>query len=65
MFKEHWALAILSSYLKKSLDRIEHQLDIRSFFAMYTNLTLLRDVLLSKEQKLLFANQHKKSLTLY
>ena len=41
---------------KKALERVDHQLDIRSIFAMYTNLALLQDVLLNKEQKLLFAN---------
>ena len=50
---------------EKALERIDHQLDIRSFFAMYTNLSLLQDVLLSKEQQLLLAHQDKKSLTLY
>ena len=42
---------------KKALDRLENMLDIRSFFQVHTNLTILLQLLLSKEQLVLFKSQ--------
>ena len=48
---------------EKAAERIEDQLDIRSFSGVYTNLTLLLSVLLTDEQALLF--QHHRARLLH
>ena len=48
---------------EKAAERIEDQLDIRSFSSVYTNLTLLLSVLLTDEQVLLF--QHHRARLLH
>ena len=48
---------------ERAAQRIEDQLDIRSFASVYTNLTLLLSVLLTNEQALLF--QHHRARLLH
>ena len=48
---------------EKAAERIEDQLDIRSFSGVYTNLSLLLSVLLTDEQALLF--QHHRARLLH
>lgn len=47
---------------KKALDRLENMLDIRSFFKVHTNLAILLELLLSKEQLILFKSQRQRAL---
>ena len=50
---------------EKALGNLEDQLDIRSFFSVNKNLSLLIWLLLSKDQQLLFQHHHDRAVTEY
>ena len=48
---------------KKIIERFDKTLDIRSFVAVYTNLTLLIQLLLTQNQTFLFQNHRARSIS--
>ena len=50
---------------EKAIEVFENQLDIRSIVKTRTDLSILLRSLLSKEQLLLFHNQHSRAFTSY
>ena len=49
-------------YTKRAVERFEKSLDIRSFVAVYTNLSLLLRVIFTKEQAFLFQQHQARSI---
>ena len=50
---------------EKAAARFEDNLDIRSFVQVYTNLSLILDLLLTKEQKSLFRFNNARAVSLH